>query len=116
MIQVNSSRRGSNMIRLAPVNYKPNFKRLAEVRRLQKSETCHTSKAAIERVTREIMATLKHGMRIKPAAIEAIQVASEDYLHELFQQADILAAHAGRKTIQKRDLNMVKKLGKIREG
>ena len=95
-------------------NYKTDVKRLAEIRRLQKSEKCHTSKAAVERVTREIMETLKHGLRLAPAAVEAIQVASEDYLHELYQQASSLAKHAGRKTVKKEDLDMVKELGMIR--
>ncbi len=112
-IQINRTKR-SSMIRLAPVRF--NFKRLVEVRRLQKSEKFLIPKAAVERVTREIMATLKHYIRIKPNAIEAIQVASEDYLHKLFQQADMLAAHAGRKTIKKADMDMANKLDAVRQG
>jgi len=97
-----------------PRNYKIDVKRLAEIRRLQKSEKCHTSKAAIERVARETMLMFKPGMRLRQETVEALQVASEDYLHKLFQQADVVAAHAGRITITPGDLDLVKKLDEIR--
>ncbi len=82
-------------------------KRLREVRLLHQAEKCHTSKAAVERVTREIMDNLKFDMRIQPKAVEAIQVASEDHLHRLFKQARLLAAHAGRVTVMKRDVELI---------
>ena len=91
-------------------NYSPNPKRLAEVRKLQKSVEFITSTAAFGRITREVMATFKHGLRLQPKATEAIQTASEDFLHKLFRQAECLAAHAGRNTITVEDLQMVKTL------
>jgi histone H3 len=112
-IQISGTKR-SRMVRLAPARL--NFKRLVEVRRLQQAEKCLIPKAAVERVTREIMATLKHDIRIKSNAVEAIQVAAEDYLHKLFQQADMLATHAGRKTIKKADMDMATKLEAVRRG
>ena len=112
-IQISGTKR-SSIIRLAPVRF--NFKRLVEVRRLQQAEKCLIPKAAVKRVTREIMATLKHDIRIKSNAVEAIQVAAEDDLHKLFQQTDMLAAHAGRKTIKKADMDMATKLEAVRRG
>ena len=94
-------------------NFTVNRKRLAELRRLQKSEKSTTSKAAFARITREIMDGYKHGLRLKSDTVDAIQTASEDYLHKLFKKAAVLAAHAGRTTITRDDLDLVKTLDEI---
>ena len=87
-----------------------------EMRKLQKVEECHTSKAAFRRLIREEMANWKPGMLVKPEAVEAVQVASEDHLHRLFQGAAACAAHMGRKTITVGDFELIGKLDKIRNG
>jgi histone H3/H4 len=74
---------------------------------------CITSKAAFTRITREIMATFKFGMRLKSKTVDAIQTASEDYLHKLFKKAAALADHAGRDTIMPGDLTLLKQLDDI---
>jgi histone H3/H4 len=94
--------------------FSPNPKRLRELRLLQRSEKCLTSKAAVKRVTREIMQGLnKHDMNLRSNVAEAIQTASEDYLHTLFEKAALLAAHAGRTTVMKKDLDLLTKLSQM---
>jgi histone H3/H4 len=105
-----TGRRASQARRIVRIDNK----RLREVRRLHKTEKCLTSKAAVERVARELMDNLKFDMRLQRKAVEAIQVAAEDHLHGLFKQARLLAAHAGRVTVMKRDVELIKKLDKIR--
>ena len=99
--------------RQASRNMQFDHKRMAEIRRLQKSEKCVTSKAALTRVTREIMAQFKSGMRLKSNTVDALQIASEDYLHKFFKKAAALAAHAGRATITADDLSLMKTLEDI---
>ena len=89
-----------------------NRKHLAVLRRLQRSEKCLSSKAAFNRITHEIMDQLKDGMRVTPGAVEAIQVASEDFLHKHFKKAALLAAHAGRSTITPKDFDLIVELEK----
>jgi histone H3/H4 len=88
-------------------------KDLVALRRLQKPQGYLTSTAAFSRITREVMAELKHGLRLQPAAVEAIQTASEDYLHKLFRKASTLAAHAGRTLVTAEDIALVKTLDDI---
>jgi histone H3/H4 len=97
-------------------NLKLNHKRLHEIRRLQKSEKCHTSKAAVERLIRDELVSLKHGLRLQPTAVEVVQTACEDYLDKEFKMAAAIAAHAGRDTIQPADFKLIADLEKIRNG
>ncbi len=96
--------------------FKKNDKRNGRMRMLQKSEKCHTSKAAIERLIRDELVSLKHGLRLQPKAIEAVQTACEDDLHRLFLAAAAIAAHAGRKTIQPADFKLIAYLETVRNG
>jgi histone H3/H4 len=108
--RMSTGRRPSQARRRLVVDYK----RRREVLLLQRAEKCHTSKAAVERVAREIMDNLKFGLRLQRKAVEALQVASEDHLHGLFKQASLLAAHAGRTTVMKIDMELIRKLEKVR--
>jgi histone H3/H4 len=88
-------------------------KDLVALRRVQKPQGYLTSTAAFSRITREVMTEFKHGLRLQPAAVEAIQTASEDYLHKLFRKAAALAAHAGRTLVTPQDIALVKTLDDI---
>ncbi|KAG5749977.1 hypothetical protein H9Q70_007385 [Fusarium xylarioides] len=44
--------------------------------------------------------------RVTPDAIGAFKEATEAFAHQLFEGTNLLSAHAGRKTIQKKDMQM----------
>ena len=49
-------------------------------------------------------------MRIQKSALEALQAAAEAYLITLFEDANLLAIHAKRVTIQAKDMQLAKKI------
>ena len=77
--------------------------------RIQRSSALQLPKASIGRVIREV---LQHesqkwntaGYSITREALDAIRHSTESYATDMFKEADSLATHAGRHTIQKKDL------------
>ena len=62
------------------------------------------------RVFREIFSKVKPGIRVQSAAIEALRVASEDLLMNIFEDGSLAVAHAKRSTLMLRDIRLVMKL------
>lgn len=62
-----------------------------------------------QRVCREILQEVGE-FRIQPAALEALQTVSEQYLVELFQYAGMCAEHAKRVTIMPKDLQLAHRI------
>ena len=86
---------------------------MREIKQQQKNTKPLLRKFPFYRVVREILAPLADelcgtpGIRISKGAVQNLQFASEDFLIELFRDANLLAIHAGRSTIDERDLSMV---------
>ena len=68
---------------------------LKEIRDSQKSTEMMTSKAAFERLVREIMQGINDEMRIQPQALQALRISSEEAIVELMQRANTLAVKIG---------------------
>lgn len=83
---------------------------LREIRRYQKSTKLLISRAPIERLIREVTEDVSPGKRLQASAIDAIQAAAEDYIVQLFEDANLLAIHAKRKTIFAKDIQLARRI------
>ena len=83
---------------------------LREIRRYQKSYDLLIRKIPFQRVVREIAQTIKSDLRFQSLAILALQEAAEDYLVRMFEQVNLCAIHAGRVTIQVKDIRLWRRM------
>ncbi len=67
-----------------------------EIRKYQKSTEPLLRKLPFQRLVRELSQPFQSDMRWQPLALEAVQVAAETYLVELFEDANLCAIHAKR--------------------
>jgi len=85
-------------------------KALKEIRQYQKSTDLLLPFAPFFRLTRELVQSLKPGFRLQFLAVKALQEATEKYIVELFEQANLCAIHARRVTLLPRDLELVHRI------
>ena len=98
--------RGSGGIK-KPHRFCPGTVALREIRRYQKSTDLLICKAPFQRVVREIAQSFKDvDLRFQSTAVLALQEASEAYLTGLFEDTNLCAIHAGRVTIQAKDIKL----------
>lgn len=50
------------------------------------------------------------GLRFQASALEALHEASEAYLVSLFEDTNLVAIHAGRVTIQPKDIQLARRI------
>jgi histone H3 len=93
-----------------PHRYRPGTVALREIRRYQKSTDLLIRKLPFQRLVREISQDYKADLRFQGSAILALQEASESYLVGLFEDTQLCAIHARRKTIVPRDLQLARRL------
>ena len=67
-------------------------------------------KIPFQRVVREIAQTIQSDLRFQSLAILALQEAAEDYLVRMFEQVNLCAIHAGRVTIQVKDIRLWRRI------
>jgi len=60
------------------------------------------------RLVKETSTTFKYHMLFATDAVKALHVASEAYMTELFEHAELAAKHANRKTVMEEDLQFVR--------
>jgi histone H3 len=91
--------------------WRPGTVALREVRRLQKSTDSLIAKAPFRRLVREVSeAKFKTGLRFASTALDAIQEATEAYVVNLLEDANLCALHANRVTAMPKDLMLAKRL------
>jgi len=90
-----------------PHKFKPGTVALREIRRQQKSTGLLIPKANFERIVREVTQDYHTDMRFQKEAILLIQVWVEDYIVHISEGANLLAIHAGRETVQPKDVQLV---------
>ena len=93
-----------------PHRFKPGTVALREIRKYQKSTDLLIRKLPFQRLIREVAATFKSELRFKSTAILAIQEASEAFLVELFEDANLCAIHAKRVTIMPKDVQLARRI------
>lgn len=75
----------------------------------QKTEKLLFSKAAFERLVKEIMDGYKAGMRIGPKALDALAEASTSVVTTFFEDCQEAALHASRQTVMPKDAKYVRR-------
>lgn len=91
-----------------PHRWKPGTVALREVRRQQKATTRALPQLSVERLIREITADIvgNEDVRFTKDALLALQEGSEQYLIEMFQEAQKLAIHSKRQTVSLEDVKL----------
>jgi len=80
---------------------------LREIKREQGRTQTIIPVAPFNRLTQEIAQNYKTDMRFKGDAHRALHVGAESFLVELFQNANNVAIHSGRETVQAKDVQLV---------
>ena len=93
-----------------PHRYRPGTVALREIRRYQKSTNLLNSKAAFQRLVREVAYYYKVDVRFQPTALLALQEAAEAYLIGLFEDTNLCAIHAKRVTIMPKDMQLARRI------
>lgn len=93
-----------------PHRFRPGTVALQEIRRYQKSTATLFPKLPFQRLVKEIAQELYPDLRFQPAALGALQEASESYLVELFEDTNLCAIHAKRVTIMPKDIQLARRL------
>ena len=98
-------------------NYKHNINfyykaALKEIRAYQKSTAMLIRKLPFMRLVRQISTDYKTDLRFQRTALEALQLVTEDYLVGLYEDANLLAIHRGRVTINDKDLKLAREIRK----
>ena len=87
-----------------PRRFRPGTVALRQIRRYQKSTELLIRKLPFQRLVREVCQGIHKDLRFQSTALLALQEAAEDYLVKMFDQVNICAIHAGRVTIQVKDI------------
>lgn len=90
--------------------FRPGTVALREIRRYQKSTDLLIRKLPFQRLVREIVAETHPHFRMQSAALLALQEAAEGYLVGMFEDANLAAIHAGRVTLQQKDMRLAKRI------
>jgi len=93
-----------------PHRFKPGTVALREIRKYQKSTDLLIQKLPFQRLVREIAHDYRMDMRFKPEAIAALQVATEAYMSELFEDCNLLAIHSKRVTVFGKDMHLARRI------
>ena len=92
------------------IRFRPGTVVLREVKRYQRSVKNLLPKAPFQRIVRAICKDYDPDLRWQPAALHAVQEASEAYIVGLFEDTNLCAIHADRKTITKKDMDLARRI------
>ena len=83
---------------------------LREIKRYQKSVDMLLPRAPFQRLVRSITTEMDHQLRFQSQALQALQEASEAYIVGLFEDTNLCAIHAKRVTVQKKDMDLARRI------
>ena len=83
---------------------------LREVKKYQRSIEMLLPRAPFQRLVRSICMEHDDSLRFQPAALYALQEASEAYITGLFEDTNLCAIHAKRVTVQKKDMDLARRI------
>ena len=89
---------------------KPGTVTLREIKRYQKSVDMLLPRAPFQRLVRGITMDLDHSLRFQSQALQALQEATESYVVGLFEDTNLCAIHAKRVTVQKKDMDLARRI------
>ena len=96
-----------------PRRYRPGTVALREIRCYQKTTDLLIPKANFKRLVREILQNLRKNadpFRVKKSAYLALQEATEVYVVDCMEGANLCAIHAKRTTVKVKDLRLARTL------
>jgi histone H3 len=93
-----------------PHRYRPGTVALRDIRRYQKSTELLIRKIPFEILVKEIAQECKVDLRFQESAVLALQEAAEAYLVGLFEDTNLVAIHAKRKTIMPKDIQLARRI------
>jgi len=87
-------------------------KPLQRIKNLKNTEDLSIRKLPFQRLVREIVHnfSVDEPFRFTPQALQALHVASEDYLVGLFEDSYLCALHAKRVTLMRKDMNLARRI------
>lgn len=94
------------------VPYRPVVLSLKAADRLEKNVKFSIQRLPFQRLVREIAQEFKMDLRFQLAALVSLQEACEDFLVGLFEDTNLCAIHAKRKTIMQSDLQLARRLAR----
>ena len=83
---------------------------LREIKKYQKTVNCLLPRAPFQRLVRSITTEMDHTLRFQSQALQALQEASEAYIVGLFEDTNLCAIHAKRVTVQKKDMDLARRI------
>ena len=92
------------------MRFKPGTVTLREIKRYQKSVDMLLPRASFQRLVRSITTDMDHQLRFQSQALQALQEASEAYIVGLFEDTNLCAIHAKRVTVQKKDMDLARRI------
>ena len=90
--------------------WRPGTVALREIRAAQKSTELLIRKLPFQRLVREIAQDFRPGLMFQSHALTALQEASEAYLVEVLEAANLCAIHARRITIMPKDIHLARRI------
>ena len=87
---------------------RPGVGALREIRQHQRTTECLVPYGSMACLMMEVVTEFSTDTNFTPEAIEALQVAAEDYLVGLFADANVSAIHAKRETIMPKDIQLAR--------
>ena len=93
-----------------PHRFRPGTVAVREIRQQQKRVDACIPTAPFNRLVREMIGDYATEVRVQPGAVKALRSAAEAYLVKRFEDAQLMAIHAKRTTVQVKDL---RKSGRI---
>ena len=87
-------------------------KPLQRIKNKKNFEEFSIRKLPFQRLVKDIVDNYSYRVpfRFTPHALQALQVASEDYLVALFEDSYLCALHAKRVTLMRKDMNLARKI------
>ena len=92
------------------LRFKPGTVTLREIKRYQKTTDMLLPRAPFQRLVRGITMDMDHSLRFQSVALQALQEASEAYIVGLFEDTNLCAIHAKRVTVQKKDMDLARRI------
>ena len=81
---------------------------LREIRKYQKNTDLLIRKAPFGRLVKEIIQDMRRELRVQHSAMMALQAAAEAFIVTMFEEANLLAIHAKRVTVQEKDIALLR--------
>ena len=91
-------------------HWRPGTLALKEIEHYQKTTGYICSRACFNRLVREIVQDYTMTVRVSKLASDILQEVSEMYVTKLLEDANLLAIHARRTTIQPKDIQLARRI------